>query len=187
MLSRPSLLIVGLALVAGIAGLLASNWWFARDPRTGASPATQVAMVVGSRRPELTLKDLDGNAQSTKQFDGRPLLVNFWATWCAPCIEELPRLEAAHARRDDGGIAVLAIALEDDAAAVRAFAEDLQLTLPIWLDPPARNDASTRYGNARSVLPYSVLVDANGTIVDTRMGALDEAELEAMIERVAVP
>ena len=187
MLSRQSLLIVGLALVAGIAGLLASRWWFAQDPRPRASAVSQAGAVVGSQRPALTLNDLDGKAQSTAQFDGRPVLVNFWATWCEPCVEELPLLESAHSRRDGDGIAVLAIALEDDPAAVRAFAEKLQLTLPIWLDPPQRNDASTRYGNARSVLPYSVLVDAKGTIVDARMGALDEDELEAMIERVAVP
>ena len=115
--------------------------------------------------------------QTLAQFDGAPLLVNFWATWCAPCVEELPRLAEWHARRAADGIAVLAIAQEDDPDTVVAFMRTHALDLPVWIETADAGDHSLRLGNTRSVLPYSVLIGADGVIIEQRIGALDDDDL----------
>lgn len=183
-MNRGSWLIVALALLAGIGGLLAGHW--ATTSRSAPPPGTPAVDVIepGERLPALVLPGLDGEPQSLAGFDGRPLLINYWATWCRPCIDELPRLAALHARRDGDGVAVLAIALEHDPAAVRAFVEQHDLPLPIRIEPPGPTDSSVRLGNSRSVLPYSVLIDADGRIVDTHLGELHEPDLAEWAARV---
>jgi len=175
---RASLLIVAAALLAGTAGLLAGRWWFApeRLPDPPAPPGVTV-LAIGERRIDLVLPDLAGQPQSLAQFDGKPLLINFWATWCPPCVRELPLLDAWHARRDSDGLAVLAIALETDPTPVAAFLAERGLALPVWLAQPARTDVSTTFGNTRGVLPYSVLISADGRLLAQKLGEIDEADL----------
>jgi len=164
-----------LAAAAAVAGLALGRW--VTTPRSVEPPPGVEAAEPGMRRPDMQLPDLTGATQTVAQFDGAPLLVNFWATWCAPCIEELPRLADLHARRDADGMAVLAVALEDDADAVAAFVREHALQLPVWIEAPGDGDHSVRYGNTRNVLPYSVLVGADGTIIEQRIGALDDEDL----------
>jgi thiol-disulfide isomerase/thioredoxin len=173
---RLPLLVFGLALMAAGAGLLASRWWFG-PPTTDAAPAAAGEVALGERRPALRLPGLDGRLQDLAQFDGRPLLINYWATWCPPCIEELPRLVDLHARRADDGVAVLAIALEHDAAAVGAWLREHAIELPVWVETPGPGDSSARLGNRRGVLPFSVLLDADGRLVRRKAGLLSAAEL----------
>jgi hypothetical protein len=92
-------------------------------------------------------------------------------------VKELPLLADLHARRDSDGLAVLTIAQEDDPATVRAFLAKHGPGLPTWMDPPAEGDASRPFGNIRNVLPYSVLLDADGRVRKRKAGAFDEAEL----------
>ena len=131
-------------------------------------------LSVGDPRIDLELPDIRGRIQSLAQFDGAPLIINFWATWCPPCVRELPMLDSWHSRRDTDGTAVLAIALDADTAAVVKFVEDNALTLPVWIAPTGTVDTSTRFGNRRSVLPYSVLLGADGRVLAQRAGELDE-------------
>lgn len=179
---RQSLLIVLLATAAAVAGLAAGRWMMS-GPAPTVPPDLEV-VGPGMPLPQLVLPDLEGQPQTLQPFQGRPLLINYWATWCGPCIQELPRLAELHSRRDRDGIAVLAIALEHDAATVRAFVDEHGLQLPVRIEPPGRRDSSVRLGNLRSVLPYSVLVDADGRIVDSRIGELHDADLADWAERV---
>lgn len=170
-------LVLALAVFSGAAG-----WYVGQrthEPIRGAD----VEFEIGQPVPELHLPDLTGHPQALSQFAGQPLLINYWASWCGPCVEEMPRLNAAHLRRGSDGIAVLGVALEDDTDSVRAFATEHRLTLPIWIESPGRNDSSIRFGNRRSVLPFSVLIDADGRILARRAGAFGEAELRGWIER----
>ena len=173
--ARGNLLILVLAAAAALAGLGLGRW--VMTPRDVEPPAGVEAAEPGMRRPDMQLPDLAGQTQTLAQFDGAPLLVNFWATWCAPCIEELPRLADLHARRGDDGIAVLAVALEDDPDAVADFMREHALELPVWIEPPADDDHSVRFGNTRNVLPYSVLIGADGVILEQRIGTLDDEDL----------
>lgn len=167
-------LIVALAIIGALGGLWAGRVVLApAPPGNGAGIAGE-----GDIAPEVRLRDLDGRPQALSALRGRPLLVNFWATWCPPCVKELPLLAALHAQREHGGLAVLTIAQEDDPAAVRAFLDAHGDGLPAWLDPPAEGDASRQFGNVRNVLPYSVLLDADGRIIKRKAGAFSEAELQ---------
>ncbi len=175
---RPGLLIVGLALVAAGAGLAAGRWWFdpARQPAPPAPPGVEVVALGGHRGP-IRLPDLSGHPQDFDQFDGRPVVVNFWATWCPPCVRELPLLDEWHARRDGDGIAVVAIALEHDAKLVADFVAERGLALPVWIATPGAVDLSTRLGNLRGVLPYSVLIGADGRLLGQKLGEISAGEL----------
>ena len=173
--ARGHWLIVAVAVVAALAGLAAGRWFNA--PRSAPPTAGIVVAEPGMHRPDIRLPDLAGQPQTLAQFDGAPLLVNFWATWCAPCVEELPRLAEWHARRAADGIAVLAIAQEDDPDTVVAFMRTHALDLPVWIETADAGDHSLRLGNTRSVLPYSVLIGADGVIIEQRIGALDDDDL----------
>ncbi|MGQ0799949.1 MAG: TlpA family protein disulfide reductase [Pseudomarimonas sp.] len=181
-MTRSTLAILLLAFLAGLAGAFVSRAVFAPG-----SPATPTASIlsVGDQRLELELPDIRGTKQSLAQFDGKPLIINFWATWCPPCVRELPMLDAWHGRRDRDGTAVLAIAIDADVDAVIRFAQDNALTLPVWIAEPGKVDVSTNFGNRRSVLPFSVLLGPDGRVLAQRAGELDQNLLTEWAELAA--
>jgi len=175
---KTNMQILALALLAGLLGLLAGRYWFA-EPPPARLPA---AVAVGDIAAPISYVDLQGQPRTLAR--GAPVLVNFWATWCAPCIDELPLLAALHERHDSDGIAVLAIALDDADAVADFLARHSLQGLPVGIDTPGSNDASVRLGNARGVLPFSVLLDAQGRILRQHAGPLDAAALETWVAAV---
>ena len=161
--------ILALALAGGAAGLWLGGAWFAGQ---GASQPGH-----DDRIPVLSRTDLDGVVRHLDDYRGRVVLVNFWATWCPPCIEELPMLQALHDGRDSHGVEVLTIAQEDDPARVRDFLARLDINLPTWLDPPSQGEASSALGNTRQVLPYSLLIGPDGRVLQRRAGMFSKDEL----------
>ena len=141
------------------------------------SPSGQRAAIVGRPAPDIALPGLDGRVRSLREFGDRPLLVNFWASWCGPCIEEMPVLDAFAAQQAGNGVQVVGIAL-DEREAVEAFLKSTPVRYRVLLDSVGPNDSSVRLGNARSVLPYSVLIDAQGRIAATKTGPFRGDELE---------
>lgn len=176
-------LIVGLAVAGAVGGMFAGQ--YVMQPRGPALPAGTVVLEEGDRRPDAELNAVDGGVSKLSDFDGRPLLINFWATWCPPCIDELPMLDALHARSGDTGLRVIGIAL-DDPEAVREFLEQVPVNFPMYLAQPGVVDLSTTLGNARSVLPYSVLIDTDGRIAKRKFGAFSEASLRDWVADVGV-
>ena len=113
----------------------------------------------------------DGSALPMQSFRGKPLLLNFWATWCAPCISEMPLLDAFEARASRAGWNVLAIAI-DSAEAVRAFVAAHQLQLPIGLAGADGLSLSRRLGNSFGGLPFTVVLSAGGAALHSHLGAV---------------
>ncbi|KRG44315.1 hypothetical protein ARC78_05870 [Stenotrophomonas pictorum JCM 9942] len=147
-------------------------------PPLPAAPPAVYAAVPGDAMPALTLPDLDGMPTPLPgRFLGRPLLINVWASWCAPCIEEMPELARFAAQHADNGPQVLGLAL-DSPEAVLDFLGNVPVYYPIVLDTPGPADASVRLGNTRGLLPYSVLVDAQGRIVRQKLGPFKAGEIE---------
>lgn len=168
------LLLVVIAVLGGLAGLWFGSAW--RLPAEQQAPAGVTPARPGDRVAALTLPGLDGRMQPLRAGSGRPQLINVWATWCAPCIKEMPVLDAFSVEQGDNGVEVVGIAL-DDPDAVRAFLAHLPVRYRIVLDTPGPADSSVWLGNTRGVLPYSVLIDGQGRVVRQYMGELSKRQL----------
>jgi thiol-disulfide isomerase/thioredoxin len=148
----------------------------APEPPTGVPVARR-----GEPIATLTLKSLDGRTmQLPEAYSGRPLLINVWASWCGPCIEEMPELQRFAGDQGANGVQVVGIAL-DDAESVATFLKQVHVTYPILLDTPGPADAGVRLGNTRGVLPYSVLVSADGRLLKRRIGPFVPGEIAGWV------
>ncbi|MFT3790219.1 MAG: TlpA disulfide reductase family protein [Rudaea sp.] len=178
-LDRSHLAIVAVAILGALLGLLASTWMggFAEKP---VPPGVRV-LQIGDQRADLELVDLDGKPRRLSEFDGQLVLLNFWASWCGPCREEMPLLDASSEKLAGRGLRVVGVAI-DDAEAVREFLKDSPVRYPILLGGDEDEDASLRFGDTRSVLPYSVLIGRDGKILARRAGYFTEASLSAWLE-----
>jgi thiol-disulfide isomerase/thioredoxin len=146
----------------------------AREPPPGVAVATR-----GKPIPVINVRDLAGNSiEFPTRYAGRAMLVNVWASWCAPCLKEMPELQRFAMQHAANGVQVVGIAL-DDADAVNAFLRRVPVSYPILLDTPGPADAGVRLGNPKGVLPYSVLVSADGRLLKQRIGPFDEGEIDA--------
>jgi peroxiredoxin len=186
-MSRNILIMAAVALVAAAGGYFLAR---ALSPAGGQElvmPGIEAASppsfenLQGQRRPDFTLQDVNGNPVSASDFDGRVWLANFWATWCAPCVEEMPMLSDLQRAYTGQGVTILGIALDDPDRA-REFAESLALSYPILVGQLDVVMTGRSYGNTTGMLPFSALIDADGIIQWTHLGALDRAELESRIQ-----
>lgn len=140
------------------------------EARAPSPPAGVIVARRGERLPALTLAGLDGKPVALPDaWSGRVTLVNLWATWCAPCLQEMPDLQAYAVEQGVSGVQVVGIAL-DDAATVRAFLDRHGIRYPVLIDAPGPADAGVRLGNKAGVLPYSALIAADGRLLKTRIG-----------------
>lgn len=187
--------IIAIAVVAGLLGVAASLLSSGPGPLLRTEIGQRVLQsVIASNAPEpppgltvarrgeivpaLRLPALDGGPVALPgAYAGRPLLINVWATWCGPCIAEMPELDRYAATQGANGVQVVGIAL-DDAAAVRAFLQRVPVGYPILLDVAGPADSSVRLGNPKGVLPYSVLLDADGRLLKQRIGPFDHGEID---------
>lgn len=166
------------AAVAAAAGIAAGTWLHGTPPDVVPAPSPPAPVAgPGDRLPAITLPDLDGRPVDLSQFAGRPLLINVWASWCGPCVEEMPALAAFAASQPADGVQVLGLAL-DTVEGVRGFLAQVPVDYPIVLDTPGPTDASVQLGNAKGLLPYTVLVDARGRIVKQKLGPFAPGEIE---------
>lgn len=132
-----------------------------------------------------TFADPDGNRQSLGQFAGKVVVLNFWATWCAPCREEMPAFVRAERRWAGQGVQFVGLANEDPRRVAR-FGKDIGVDYPLWVGGEEIGEFSRRLGNRLGALPYTVILDPSGTPKRAKVGAYSEQELDAALEKVVV-
>lgn len=157
---------VGLAAAAAGAGVA---WWRLR-PEAPAPQANQAFWLQRFDQP-------DGAELTMRAFEGRPLLVNFWATWCPPCVEELPMLEAFWREHGPKGLQIVALAI-DQPSAVRRFLERQPLSFPVGLAGLDGTQLAKSLGNTAGGLPFSVFFAKDGSIYQQKLGQLKQDDLD---------
>ncbi|MGN6313042.1 MAG: TlpA family protein disulfide reductase [Rhodanobacteraceae bacterium] len=179
MIDRRATLII--LVLAGAAA--AGGWWLQRSlqrppapPVALTTPGSKTSVLkVGDRADDLALPDLDGKTQQLSQWHGKRVLLNFWATWCAPCRKEMPELSAAQTRYE--GVQVIGVAL-DQPQAVRDYLKRTTVDYPILIGIDADPEPTLRFGDTVGALPYSVLIGPDGRIERTKLGPFDATELD---------
>ena len=166
-------------LVLTAAGLAAAAAGFFLGPAlTGGRDSRGSGALLEARLP-----DLAGRTRQLSEWRGRVLVCNFWATWCAPCREEIPLLLAARSKYAAKGVEIVGIAV-DNAAKVGEFAKSLQVTYPILLSEADGLELMRKLGNSSGGLPYTVFLDRDGRVADRKLGALKEPDLEGILARL---
>ena len=127
--------------------------------------------------------DAAGRARRLSEWQGRPLVCNFWATWCEPCREEMPLLDAAQAKYAPNRVQVVGIAI-DNAANVSHFASKNQFSFPLLVGEYAAVELMRELGNGAGALPFTVLIDASGRLRKRKLGAYSEPALRADLEQL---
>ena len=173
---------LGISLIAAAAawaGFYLSQLYFSEPlPASRLSPG---GVVVGSERPDFRLGSSTGTIVTAQDFDGQVLLLNFWATWCAPCRREMPLLMQLQEQYGARGLRVVGVAL-DDVRKARDFARQYDIAYPILVGAGDVMETSLAFGNVDGVLPYSVLVDRNGVIRWQYIGEFPRTDIVTLLE-----
>lgn len=179
-IQRRHVLTVGAAAAATLAGVGAAYW---KDKQVASSEP------IASHKPASgDLNDLwqmqfdtpDGGKLDIKRLKGKPLLINFWATWCPPCVEELPLLERFYIQNKAKSAQIIGLAA-DKPEAVRAFLKKVPLTFPIGITDLSGIALSKSWGNLAGGLPFSVMLAADGRVMQRKMGKLSEDDLKTWL------
>ena len=147
----------------------------------GSGTATEYGPEVGKLAPDFKLIGLDKQEVSLSDFRGKPVLINFWASWCGPCRIEMPFLQEIHEKWAGKGLVVLGVNLQENPTSVKKFVENAGLTFPILLSPG--NAVPLAY-NIRGI-PATFLIDADGVIRDIKIGAFSGVgEIESKLAKI---
>ncbi len=138
---------------------------------------------VGKKRPEFTFKDLQGQPRSPANWDGKVVVVNFWATWCVPCRKEIPFFNALQKEYGDKGVQFVGIAI-DDQKAVERFIQIIPIEYPVLIGNTAAIQTAQAYGNVAGALPFTAFIDRTGHIAAIATGGLTEAVTRRKIEEL---
>lgn len=140
-------------------------------------PAPPAPDTRQSAPADFTLKDLNDRSRRLSEWSGKPVLLNFWATWCAPCREEIPLFIETRQRHADLGLEIVGVAIDQKTDA-QEFVTKFRVPYPILLADDTTLDLMARYGNPTGVLPYSVILRADGSIAHRKVGAFRPTDLE---------
>ncbi|MBI2313609.1 MAG: TlpA family protein disulfide reductase [Betaproteobacteria bacterium] len=172
-------LLIGLVSLAALGlGYLSSQFW-----NTGPGTALEMPAAGNAGAEPLflaSLPDLAGRPQAVSQWKGKVLVVNFWATWCSPCREEIPEFIQVQDKYRDRGLVFLGIAV-DQAEQVRAYSKEVGINYPVLVGELDAMELSRKAGNTLNGLPFTAIIDRAGRIVGTKAGRLTQAALESVV------
>jgi thiol-disulfide isomerase/thioredoxin len=178
---RFALICAALALLAAATGYWARG--YLNHPEASDEAKTGNADGLLRLPTDVTFNDLTGQAHALTEWQGKLVLLNFWASWCGPCLDEMPLLLAMQRKYGAAGLQIIGPAVDDPEAAQQVVA-DLHLDFPVLVGTPeAMLGLMTKLGNSQGGLPFSLLVSADGRVLTRQLGQFSsKAELEALIE-----
>jgi thiol-disulfide isomerase/thioredoxin len=167
-----------LALPLALAALAAGIWL--AQVRYAPQPPGQAAAAV---LWQVGYPDLQGHRQDFSQWRGQVLVLNFWASWCAPCREEMPDFSALRTQYQSNGVEFVGIAI-DDPADVARFLQQTPVAYPILIGAGAAHGLARQLGNPSGALPYTIVLDRDGVIALTHLGRLPRGTLEDTLRKL---
>jgi thiol-disulfide isomerase/thioredoxin len=158
---------------------LAAGIWLAQARLAPRTPAADAVAALW----KLRFPDVQGHAQPLSQWRGHIVVLNFWASWCAPCREEIPDFVALRTQFQPKGVEFVGIAI-DNSANVAQFLQRLPVNYPILVGEGAAHNLARQLGNPGGALPYTIVLDRDGQIVLSHLGRLPRATLEATLRKI---
>jgi cytochrome c biogenesis protein CcmG/thiol:disulfide interchange protein DsbE len=138
------------------------------------------APMTGAPAPDFTLMNISGTEVSLKDLKGKPVLINYWATWCVPCKDEMPAIEAAYQEHKDTGLTVLAVDADEGLTEVTSFVTSLDISFEVLMDPGSTVNELYRV----RAYPTSFFVGRDGTIMAMQIGVMNEAQLAEHLAKI---
>ena len=154
-----------------------------RQGLPGMEGAAPTARIPPFSPYELVLTDLNARPQNLGQWRGKVLILNYWATWCLPCREEMPGFSRLQNQYRNNGVQFVGISI-DDAAKIIEFQKDTPVSYPLLIGDMATMKNSADLGNTRQALPFTAVFDRDGRLAATKLGRLSEPELERQIKEL---
>lgn len=186
--------IISIAAAAAIAGF-AGFWLSQKTPTTPATPAVTVDkpqqtyishknIVLGKKpvRPEFSMPDRYNKVRNIKEWHGKIILLNFWATWCPPCRKEMPAFIELQKKYGSQGFQIVGVAL-DETKMVNDFADKIGVNYPLLVGSLNASELARVYGNTGG-LPYSVFINRQGQLVAAKRGELTKEQAETIIQKL---
>lgn len=171
-------LLIGVAVVALIAGVMVAQ--LLQQP---ATESRSTLPPISGRVVGFSLPDTSGKMRNINEWQGKTIVLNFWATWCPPCREEIPLLVDAHEKFRKDGVVVIGVAI-DRKEDITNFVDSFFINYPVLINDQENTRLMAQYGNRIAALPYSVIIDRNGTIVARRAGAFHKTELSDLLVKI---
>ena len=137
--------------------------------------------VIGMEADDFVLSDVDGAKRNLSEWQGKVVALNFWATWCPPCRDEIPYFVELQEQYSSDGLQFIGIALQE-AHEIRDFLEEFNVNYPSLVGSDDVIEVSKALGNDIGALPYTVMLDRNGTVVFTKRGPITKDEAESVIQ-----
>jgi thiol-disulfide isomerase/thioredoxin len=174
-------IVAAIALAAGLGAFIASRALLEPESPPAAEPIRPA--VIPETRPDVTLADRAGQPRALSEWDGKALVINFWATWCAPCRREIPMLNALAAEEAAAGIEVIGIAI-DFREDVLAYLEKMPINYTVLIGEQDGMEAARAFGMDNIGLPFTAFTDRKGRIVTLHVGELHKPQAEVILSAV---
>ncbi len=164
--------IVGISLLALLAGVVTSQWIYKTD--LASDPAIKAFFANPWQTP-------NGKLVNTEEWRGKVLVVNFWASWCPPCVEEMPALDKLQREFASQNVLFVGIGI-DSPSNIREFLAKTPVSYPIVIGGLEGSNLSKQMGNSQGALPYTIVINAQGKATSSKLGKISEEELRKAIK-----
>ena len=171
-MDRTSNIIIAMAVIAGLLGFALGGW---------LSMERSDVLREGQRYEDFELPDVNGRNRRLSELEGRVIVLNFWATWCPPCRDEIPDFIALHEAHRGNGVRFVGLSI-DSAANVADFRTELDVPYPLLVGNADVLNLATALGNPAQALPFTLILDRQGLIRHARVGRLSKTELAGRID-----